>query len=481
MKIPKVVTISGGSGGFTLLRGLVQYPIDITSIATVFDSGGSTGILRDEYGALPQGDLRRCLLALIPNNSQWRQLFNHRFVREGFLEDHALGNLILLAAEEIYGRADSTRVLGEILGVRGRVLPVSVDDAHLEALLDDGTIIRTESEIDTRNILTDTRKIEKVWLTNPATACRDVVDAILSADFIIIGPGDLYTSLVPSLLVNGVAQAINRSPAKLIYVTNIMTKGAETRNYTVCDFLATLCEYGIARKFDHVVVAASDIPKELIHKYREAEHAELATMINDQSFTKYSLRYSVSSLYSEKAAKEGIIRHSSSKLGRVLMSIIESHGYEQCLIIDLDDTIAHTTRDMCEKNDRLKHLSLAKGALSFLLTFPGRRVLLSCGDSSLQRNKLHHLGIQGLFEEVIIVAKHTEKKEVISSHINDNLITEPQNVLIIGDRNDAELLYGKQLGCTTIQVCLEGGKYAQPTNTVADFSISSFMDLKECK
>ena len=162
MKMPKVVTISGGSGGFTLLRGLVKYPIDITSIATVFDNGGSTGILRDVYGALPQGDLRRCLLALILNNNQWRQLFNHRFTREGFLEDHALGNLILLAAEEIHGRVDTTKVLGEILGVHGKVLPVSVDDAHLEALLDDGATIRTESVIDKRNILTDTRKIEKV-------------------------------------------------------------------------------------------------------------------------------------------------------------------------------------------------------------------------------------------------------------------------------------------------------------------------------
>ena len=237
-----------------------------------------------------------------------------------------------------------------------------------------------------------------------------MVDAISSADFIIIGPGDLYTSLVPNLLVKGVCQAINRSSAKLIYVANIMTKGAETRNYTVCDFLATLHKYGITRKFDHVVVASNDVPRELVGKYNKTEHAEPVAMIDNQLLTKYGSRYSTSSLYSEKAAKEGIVRHSSGKLGRVLMNIIESRGNEQCLIIDLDDTIVHTTRDMRGKNDRLKHLNLTKGALSFLLSFPGKRVLLSCGDHSFQHKKLHRLGIQDLFEEVIIVSPHTEKK-----------------------------------------------------------------------
>ena len=474
----KIVTISGGSGGFTLLRGLVEYPIDIISIATVFDSGGSTGVLRDAYGALPQGDLRRCLLALIPNSSQWREMFMHRFSRDGFLENHSLGNLILLAAEERFGRADAVRKLSEMLGARGQVMPVSVDDAHLVALLDDGTEVFTESAIDKRNILTDSRNIESVRLTKPTTACRNVIEAIESADFIIIGPGDLYTSLIPNLLVRGVSEAINSSSARLIYVSNLMTKGAETRGYTVCDFLNALRLYGIERKIDVVVTSLEDIPNSLIKNYKKAEHAEPAMFVDEELAIKFGSRYRVASLFSETSAKEGIIRHSAHKLGRTIMDVIEGRDNQKHLIVDLDDTIAETTRTMQGCHTRLENLVLTKGALKFLLSFPGRRVLLTCGDPNLQRNKLEHLGINDMFEEIMIVPKQSDKEASLAGYLKKHYIENPRDVTIVGDRVDAELLYGRSLGCRTVRVQLPGGKYGGASSLEFDIIISSFTELQ---
>ena len=475
----KVVTISGGSGGFTLLRGLVEYPIDIISIATVFDSGGSTGVLRDAYGALPQGDIRRCLLALIPNSSQWRGMFMHRFSRDGFLENHALGNLMLLAAEERYGRADAVKVLGEMLGARGQVMPVSVDDAHLVALLDDGSEIFTESAIDTRNILTDERKIVSVRLTKPATACRSVLEAIKSADYIIIGPGDLYTSLIPNLLVYRVSEAIVQSSAKLIYVSNLMTKGAETRGYSVCDFLKALRLYGIDRKIDVVVVSLDDIPSNLIDIYRNTEHAEPAMQIDYAVAMQYGIRYQIASLFSENAANEGIIRHSAHKLGRIIMSIMEGRNDLCHLIVDLDDTLAQTTVTMRGDQNRLEYLTLVDGALKFLLTFPGKRIILTCGEHNLQSRKLEHLGIKDLFEEIYIVPKKGDKETIIANYLKRNGIKNPRNVIVVGDRVDAEILYGRSLGCKTIRVQLHGGKYVGfDHNNQSDLTITSFSELQ---
>lgn len=325
--IQKVVTIGGGSGGFTILRGLREYPIDITAVCTVFDSGGSTGVLRDAYGALPQGDLRRCLLALIPESgADWRKLVMHRFEKnESGLSDHSLGNLMLLGAEKEWGRLEGILRIANLMKIRGTVLPVSIDDAHLMAELSDGEVIRTESSIDTRNVLSDERSINKVWLDRPTTACKEVINAIHNADVVVLGPGDLYTSIIPNLLVNGVAEAINSSSAKLVYVGNIMTKGAETRGFKVEDFIDALRENGIARKFDVVVVNNGRVSETLCNKYWDEERAEpvkLAKAYKDK-LSSEGVDVRGIDVLSQVGASKNLIRHSSKRLARELMDIIE--------------------------------------------------------------------------------------------------------------------------------------------------------------
>lgn len=327
--LPKVVTITGGSGGFVVLRGLREYPLEITAISTVFDSGGSTGILRDQYGALPQGDVRRCLLALIPDSrSDWRKFLMHRFGKDDtLLPNQSFGNLMLLVAEREWGRNDAAAHLARLMNARGNVLPVSVDTAHLMAELEGGETIATESAIDTRNILSDDRKIVRVWLDRPATTTREVVEAIAGADFLVIGPGDLYTSIVPSLLVGGVTKAINESKGKLIYVANIMTKGAETRGYAISDFLEVLAKYGIGRQWNALVLHEGELPIQLLEEYRK-ERAE-PVACTDACRTKLDSvvkQVILKDLLSRTGCERGLIRHSSKRLGRTLMDFIEGRS-----------------------------------------------------------------------------------------------------------------------------------------------------------
>lgn len=324
---PKVVTLSGGTGGFTVLRGLRDQLLDITAICTVFDSGGSTGVLRDQYGALPMGDERRCLLALIPEeDAGWRDLMMARYEANGSpLSNHSLGNLLLLSAEKQWGRLGGIARLGELLHIRGRVLPVSTDDAHLTAELSDGSILRTEAAIDTRDPLTDERGISRVWLEPSAHACRDAIQAIEEADVIVIGPGDLFTSAIPNLLPRGATEAINASTAQLVYIANIMTKGAETRGYCAADFVDQLCRHGIARAFDHVLINTTPIPDDLRALYWEEDRAEPVTF--DAACRARLLvraRNIVEApLLSGTGLRERLLRHSSKAIAKEIMTIAE--------------------------------------------------------------------------------------------------------------------------------------------------------------
>lgn len=325
----KVVTVSGGSGGFTVLRGLREYPIDITALCTVYDSGGSTGVLRDEYGALPSGDIRRCVLALVPDtDDRLRQLLMYRFENNGHgLSDHSLGNLMLLGAERLWGRLGGIKYMSELFHTRGSVLPISTDSAHLMAELSDGTVLKTESMIDTRNPVVDHRTIAKVWLDPPTTACRDTIQSILEADVIVVGPGDLYTSIIPNLLTRGVVDAINESSARIVFVVNIMTKGAETRGYHAADFVTTFCSYGVERKIDTVVINNASIPKEMHDYYWEEDRAELVICTDEcrHRLTYVTEHIIEADILSKTGLSQQLVRHSSKRLARILMDIIE-HG-----------------------------------------------------------------------------------------------------------------------------------------------------------
>lgn len=251
----KIVVIGGGTGVFTVLSGLKNHFFNLTAIVTMADNGGSTGILREEFGILPPGDIRRALIALSHSDNQiLAKLFAYRFSEGGGLTGHSFGNLMLTALERITGDFGvAVREAGKILSVSGSVLPVTLQKTALHAELVDGTMVKGEANIDNPRHDGDL-KIKRVWLSPSPQINSEAELAILEADAVIIGPGDLYTSLVPNLLVAGMKEALGKSRAKKIYFVNLMTKFGETNHFKASDFLTTMEKYLGENVLDFVVV-----------------------------------------------------------------------------------------------------------------------------------------------------------------------------------------------------------------------------------
>jgi uncharacterized cofD-like protein len=265
-RLPKVVVIGGGTGLSTMLRGLKAKPIDITAIVTVADDGGSSGILRSEMDVPPPGDIRNVMIALADEEQLLSKVLQHRFKSGNGLAGHSLGNLILVAMKEIAGDfVTGVKQLSKVLAVRGRVLPSSADQVVLKAEMEDGTVVSGESKIPLAG-----KRIRRVFLEPPqAKPLGEALDAIREADAIILGPGSLYTSIIPNLLVPGMARAVIESPALKIYVCNVMTQPGETDGYTAWDHLAALEAHAGARFIDAVVVNDGEIPREALQRYAE--------------------------------------------------------------------------------------------------------------------------------------------------------------------------------------------------------------------
>ena len=238
----KIVVIGGGTGSFMVLTALRDYPVALSSIVSMADNGGSTGRLRDQYGVLPPGDVRRALVALYDAGPTLRQLFNYRF-SGGDFNKHSFGNIFLSALEKITGSfADAVGVASKILNIKGRVIPVTLGNVSLCARLADDRVIRGETDIDVPRH--DPRiPIKEIWLEPHVSINPEARRAILEADMIVIGPGDIYTSLIPNLLVKGAAEAIRKSKAKKVYVCNLMTKFGETHDFKAQDFVNTVEKY----------------------------------------------------------------------------------------------------------------------------------------------------------------------------------------------------------------------------------------------
>ena len=329
----KIVIVGGGNGPYLVGSGLRDYDVDITIICTPADNGGSSGRIRDEFGkTLPQGDLRRGIMALMDTEDVMdRAYFDHRFEGEGGaideLTDHSLGNIMLLAAHKRFGPIQGTAYVGKLFGVRGTVLPMSTDDTHLQAKLSDGTHIQGETTIDTRPI-EDSRTIESVWLEPKAFICRQAADAIRQADAVIMGPGDLFTSLVPNLCVVGARETLEESKAMFICIVNQMDKWSETRGYTAYDFVAQLVQYGIGReKFDAAIVNSAPIPQKVLDSYLEQEKLKPIELGEDGCGELKRLRSIVTMIHavdllSEAGLPKGLIRHDSRKVAHAIMELL---------------------------------------------------------------------------------------------------------------------------------------------------------------
>lgn len=265
----KVVVIGGGTGTFTVLSGLKKLPLDLTAVVTMADNGGSTGVLRDEFGVLPPGDLRQCLIALSEADGVMRELFNHRY-QSGGLTGHTFGNLFISTLEQITGSIDTAlEVAGEILHIRGRVVPVTLSKVQLIAKLQNGKVLEGESALSNYQLVSRFG-VEKIQLRPRPKANPRAIRAIREADVIIVGPGNLYASLIPNFLVPGVGKALIASKAKKIYVANLMNKHGHTDDFTVADYARTLeGVIGANGVFDVVLYNTKQPAQALIRKYAE--------------------------------------------------------------------------------------------------------------------------------------------------------------------------------------------------------------------
>ncbi|MFH0752119.1 MAG: gluconeogenesis factor YvcK family protein [archaeon] len=262
----KVVVIGGGTGSFNVLKGLKGYDVDVAAVVNMTDDGGSTGILRDEFGILPPGDVRRCLVALSDSTESMKQLFQYRFTDNSSLKGHSLGNLLLAALKDINGSDEKAiKEACRLLNIKGKVLPVTLKDCRLNAELEDGTIIRGEKNLD--NPQHDgTLKIRRLFLSESAPAYEDALHAIGAADMIVLGPGDLYGSVIANLVVDGISEAIRNSKAKKVYVCNLMTKHGETNGFKVSDFVKEIENY-LHTELDYVIVNSSKFSPFVLDKY----------------------------------------------------------------------------------------------------------------------------------------------------------------------------------------------------------------------
>ena len=343
----RVVTIGGGTGPFALLSTLKHYPCSITAIVSMADSGGSSRRLMDEFGQLPFGDLRQALVALSRKGLLWRNVFAYRFQRgksdqprkppalavgsqgsanleQAGVAGHSLGNLIISALQNL-NDDNLLHALGdaqELLNTAGRVLPITLAHSTLCAELADGTIVCGETEIDTRGAdnTTSLAPIRRVFLREPVPACEEAIRAIHRADVIIIGPGDLYTSILPNLLVGGVADAIRKSEARCVYVCNLMTKHGETDGFRASDFVREIHHY-LGRSVDRVILHDGTLPEHLVDRYAARQQFPVeADVANVEALVPEVITSQLLAVHGDH-----LVRHNADRLLRAIFTPV---GFE---------------------------------------------------------------------------------------------------------------------------------------------------------
>ena len=307
----KIVAIGGGTGLSMLLRGIKKYTNNITAVVTVGDDGGSSGRLREDMGILPPGDIRNCIAALADDDDLITELFQYRFKKGEGLEGHSFGNLFLTALCAITGNmVKAVKESSNVLNIRGVVLPATLDDMKLGAEFEDGTLVKGES-----NIPEEHKQIKRLF-TEPVNcqALPEVIEAILHADLIILGPGSLYTSVIPNLLVNGIVDAIMQSHAKKIYVCNIMTQPGETDGYTVASHVNALLAHANGNKIIDAVLVNDSLPANISEGY--AKTGSIPVRLDMENLTPIGIEVVPQKLIQEN--REGLVRHSSNRVARAV-------------------------------------------------------------------------------------------------------------------------------------------------------------------
>lgn len=312
---PRIVVIGGGTGLSVMLRGLKKQPLDITAIVTVADDGGSSGVLRSELQMPPPGDIRNVLIALADVEPMLEKMLEYRFKAGNGLAGHSLGNLILAAMHDITGDfVSGIRELSQVLAVRGRVLPAANQAIVLKAEKENGDIVEGESKIPKAG-----QRIKRVFLEPPdVEPLEEALEAIRQADAILLGPGSLYTSIIPNLLVPRVAETIIHSDAVKIFVCNVMTQPGETDDYTVCDHLQAIHDHVGHYLFDYVIVNNGEIPPQVVTQY--AEMGAKAVHLDLEEVTRRGCKVVADQLLLFRT----YLRHDAERLSHHIYQLVDS-------------------------------------------------------------------------------------------------------------------------------------------------------------
>ena len=320
-KGPSVVVIGGGTGLSTLLRGLKKQTGNLTAIVTVADDGGSSGRLREELGIVPPGDLRSCLVALADTEPLMEKLFQYRFIGAGDLTGHSFGNLFIAAMTQVVG-GDVELALQEsskVLAVRGQVLPASARPVKISARMTDGTIINGESNISCAN-----KRIQRVTMEpSDVPAVQSALNAIRDADIVVLGPGSLYTSVIPNLLVGDIVQALRNTRAMRVYVCNVMTQPGETDHYTASDHVKALFDHGGQGIVDYVLVNVEEIASCLLDHYAREGACPVKADVDELE------QMGVTVIPAQLVNESNWVRHDPERLAQSIFSMMDRRRKQQ--------------------------------------------------------------------------------------------------------------------------------------------------------
>ncbi|WP_294705645.1 uridine diphosphate-N-acetylglucosamine-binding protein YvcK [uncultured Fusobacterium sp.] len=314
-KKPKVVVLGGGSGISVVLRGLKYLPIELTAIVSVADDGGSSGVLRKEFNSPPPGDLRNVLIALSDVEPIIENVFQYRFKEESSIGAHPLGNLLIMAMNEITGNMrDAVDKLRKLFNIKAKILPATLEKVVLYAETERGKIIEGESNIPYAN-----EKIKRVFYKNKRKAPQENLKVLEEADLIVFGIGSLYTSLIPNLLLEGVKESLKKTKGKVVYVCNAMEQPGETQNYSAADHIKAIEEVIGKGIIDEVIVDSRTIPEDILERYKKQKSNKV--LIDNERIKETGIKLRDRDIL--EIDSKGMVRHHPYKLAATLYSLID--------------------------------------------------------------------------------------------------------------------------------------------------------------